>query len=361
MLPEHSAFEQPWPLSELLLAYLNFADDYYRDRSVPPGPDGRHPSTGELENMKHAIRRLMPYGKQPVTKFDAPALEGIQAAMVGEGLSRNYINSTLNRIRRIFRWGVRKKFVKAEQLIELQSVDALKKGRSDAREPAPRESVADEWIEAILPFLSRQVAAMVQLQRLTGMRSDEVCRMRACDIDRSGDIWLYEPDRHKTSYRGKPRSIPLGPQAQEILLPFLTSLGERFLFSPQEAQAERAALLRAARKTKVQPSQQCRRKPSPRRSPGHRYNSGTYRTAVQRAITQANRWREQQNQEQGLDLPPVPMWHPYQLRHTLSTVVRKAFGEEAAQVSLGHSKMDTTALYGERNLKLAMEVARKLG
>ena len=29
----------------------------YRDRSVPPGPDGRHPSTGELENVKHSGAR----------------------------------------------------------------------------------------------------------------------------------------------------------------------------------------------------------------------------------------------------------------------------------------------------------------
>ena len=43
-------------------------------------------------------------------------------------------------------------------------------------------------VEAIQPFVARQVWAMVQLQRLTGMRPGEVCRMRMCDLDISGAV-----------------------------------------------------------------------------------------------------------------------------------------------------------------------------
>ena len=46
-----------------------------------------------------------------------------------------------------------------------------------------------------------QIAAMIQLQRLTGMRPDEATIMRPCDIDRTDEIWLYVPQGHKMEWR----------------------------------------------------------------------------------------------------------------------------------------------------------------
>ncbi len=362
-VPNRSTYDQPeLCISELLVLYLRHAEEYYRDRHAPPGPDGRHPPSASLANIKHAIRRLKDcFGRRPVSEFDSLAFKDLQAKMAsekradGRPLTRTYINGTMKRIRRVFTWGVAEKLVRPEQLVELRAVPSLKPGRTDAREPDPKESVADEWVDAVLPYLSRHVAAMVKLQRLTGMRSDELCRLRACDIDRAGEIWLYDLNRHKTAHKGKRRVVPLGPQSQLILRAFVTDLGEKFLFSPRDAEAERAEQLRANRKTPVQPSQRSRRKKSRKRGPGERYTTGTYRNAVQRAIARANEDRQKKHQ------PLIPMWHPYQLRHAHSTTVRKQFGEEAAQVSLGHARMDTTALYGERNLQLAIQVARELG
>ena len=54
-------------------------------------------------------------------------------------------------------------------------------------------------------------------------------------------------------------------------------------------------------------------------------------------------------------------WHPNQLRHTYATRVRKEHGLEAAQVVLGHSNADVTQIYAERDMRLAVEVASKLG
>ena len=42
---------------------------------------------------------------------------------------------------------------------------------------------ADAAVDAVKPFVSRQVWAMIELQRLTGMRAGEVCIMRGCDIN----------------------------------------------------------------------------------------------------------------------------------------------------------------------------------
>jgi integrase len=100
---------------------------------------------------------------------------------------------------------------------------------------------------------------MVELQRLTGMRPGEACTVRACDIDMTGDVWLYRPALHKLSYREKERVIALGPRAQAVIKPVLTLDTQAFHFSPAAARAERAVALRARRKTPVQPSQRNRR------------------------------------------------------------------------------------------------------
>ena len=49
------------------------------------------------------------------------------------------------------------------------------------------------------------------------------------------------------------------------------------------------------------------------------------------------------------------------LRHTHATEVRRRFGLEAAQVSLGHAQAQVTEVYAERDLALAAKVARQIG
>src|SRR5262249_8649884 len=83
------------------------------------------------------------------------------------------------------------------------------------------------------PQLTPPVRAMVQLQRLTGMRPGEVIRMTTGAIDRAGELWVYRPGRHKTDYLGRGRSIYLGPKAQEILRPLLKADPDAPLFSPR--------------------------------------------------------------------------------------------------------------------------------
>ncbi|WP_417847300.1 hypothetical protein [Thalassoglobus sp.] len=55
----------------------------------------------------------------------------------------------------------------------------MKFGRTEARETEPVKPVADEHVDAVLPHVAPQDAAMVQLQPLTGMRPREVVMLRA--------------------------------------------------------------------------------------------------------------------------------------------------------------------------------------
>jgi site-specific recombinase XerC len=74
-------------------------------------------------------------------------------------------------------------------------------------------------------------------------------------------------------------------------------------------------------------------------------------TAEQKSerIGKARIWREQNT------------WSPNQLRHSAATEIRKRFGLEAAQVTLGHAAADVTQVYAERDLERAAAVMAQVG
>src|SRR5262249_53122065 len=155
----------------------------------------------------------------------------------------------------------------------LRTVPGLQRGRCEAREVPPVQPACDGHVNATLPFLPAPVRAMVELQRLTGCRPGEVMVMRAIDLTMTGPVWTYRPASPKNRHRGLDRVIFLGPQAQEVVKPFLTTDLQAFLFSPRahvEAMHRRRAELRKTRRT---PSElRRRRKVKPRRVPAERYN-----------------------------------------------------------------------------------------
>jgi integrase len=214
-------------VNEVVLAYWRHAEQHYCS------PDGT--PTGELDNLRDALRSLKAlYGHTLARDFDSACLEAIQEALVrGGGLCRTTINARVNRVRRVFRWGVRKRLVPVEVVQSIATVPGLQRGRTAAPESGEVLPVPDGDVNATLPFLPAPVRAMVELQRLTGCRPGEVMVMRALDLNMTGPVWTYQPARHKNKHRGLDRIIFLGPQAQEIVRPFLTTNLEAYLFSPR--------------------------------------------------------------------------------------------------------------------------------
>jgi integrase len=264
------------------------------------------------------------------------------------------VNNRINRVKRFFRWAVAEELVPPSVIHGLNAVQGLRKGRTRARETEPVLPVDDQHVDAILPFVTPHIAAMIQLQRMTGMRPGEVVSIRGDEIDVRGDVWIYQPLEHKNDYRGHLRKIPLGPKAQQLLKPFMNK--ETFLFSPIESEAWRNEQRRIERKTPLTPSQRKRKpKKKPKRRKRERYDTASYRRAIKYGIKRLNRIREQQEQ------PLIPNWYPLQLRHSRATELNELYGIEAAAVSLGHAHADVTKIYAERNLKLAMDVAKKTG
>ncbi len=141
----------------------------------------------------------------------------------------------MGRVTRIFRWGAAESLVPTEVPKALGMVDGLRRGRTKAPETAPILPVDDDVVDATLEHLPQVVADMVRVQKLTGARPAEVCLMRPCDIDRTGEVWVYTPMKHKTEHHGKSREILIGPKAQAILLRYLARDAEAFCFRPGDS------------------------------------------------------------------------------------------------------------------------------
>ncbi len=216
-------------------------------------------------------------------------------------------------------------------------------------------------------------ADMVRLQRLTGMRPGEVCLIRPCDIDQSGDIWLYQPESHKTEHHGRDRVVPIGPKGQEILLRYLARDASMYCFRPIDSVAKRASQARKSKGTQQRRSVRPRRKHKgkPKRAFGEYYTTDSYGKSIKKGCDKAfphptlgyivrstftdaekRELREWQSEHH---------WAPNRLRHAAATEIRKHYGVEAAQVTLGHSSADVTQVYAERDITKGMEVARQIG
>lgn len=186
-------------VAELILAYLTWADGYYVK-------DGR--STSEPSNIRAAMRPLRRlYGLTPARDFGPVALKDVRTEMVASGLCRNEVNKRVRQIVRLFRWAVEDERVAPTAHQALKAVPGLRRGRSEARESEPVRPVPDDRVDAIRPHVAPQVWAMIELQRLTGMRPGEVTIMRTCDLDVTGPIWAYRPGSHKTEHHGRDRVI----------------------------------------------------------------------------------------------------------------------------------------------------------
>ncbi|MCA9080686.1 MAG: tyrosine-type recombinase/integrase [Planctomycetaceae bacterium] len=335
-------------VAEVMAKYRDFAQGYYTKNGGP----GK-----EFVEMRLALRPVRKlYGDTLTREFGPLKLQAVRQQMIEDGLSRGVINNRVNRIRRFFKWAVAEELIPLSVLEGLRAVAGLKRGRTAARETAPVQPVSNEFVDAILPYVAPPVAAMIQLQRLTGMRPCEVVMMRACDLDMTRDIWIYSPAEHKNSWRGHDRLIPIGPNGQELIRPFITLNTEAYLFSPKATAEHLSVTRRAARKTPMTPSQRQRKaKSHPRRAKRDHYDTDSYRRAITYGIQKVNKLRVKE------DLTPIPKWFPLQLRHSRATELNELYGIEAAAVSLGHAHADVTKVYAERNLKLAIDVARKTG
>jgi integrase len=288
------------------------------------------------------------YGDVAAESFGPLALRGLRDKMVETGRwTRGGINRNVQSVRRMFKWAASNELLPVAVFQALATVEGLNRGRTAAREGKRVLPVAHAHVDAVLPHVSRQVRAMIELQLVTGARPGEVAAMCPGDVDRTGNVWVYRPRTHKTAHHGHERLVYLGPKAQSLLTPFLLRASDEFCFSPAEAEEERLQARHAARVTPegYGNTRGTNCVPRPEKAPGDRYDVHAYRRCIARACAKAK----------------IPAWHPHQLRHTRATEIRREFGLEAAQAVLGHADLRVTQVYAERDAEAARRVAAQLG
>jgi integrase len=334
-----AASAQPSPLvkptvREVAAAYLRFARTYYGD-----GPNS------EVHRVKLAIKPLRElFGGTEADAFGPLRFKAVRQQLISKGHSRNGINATMRRLARVFKWAAGEELIPAAVYHALLTVNGLRRGKSEARETKPVRPVDAAVVDATLPHLPAVVADMVRVQRLAGCRPCEVCMIRPCDIDRSGDVWVYRPQRHKTEHHGRERLIFIGPLAQQILTPYLNRDPQAYCFSPRESELKRRAALRVTPLSCGNRPGTNRKRKSKRRI-GVCYSPRSYHQCIRKICIAKN----------------IARWAPNQLRHAAATEIRSRFGLEATQVILGHAKADVTQVYAERDREKGVAVAREIG
>lgn len=341
-------------VDDLVLLYMEHVHQHYRKNDQP---------TSEVTNIRVALKYVVSqFGTTRVRDFGPRSLKSARQAMIDAGCVRTSINRMTARIRGLFKWAVAEEFVPAETLVAIQSLAGLRYGRSAATEAVPVKPVPQAFIDAVEPYVSRQVWAMIQLQHLTGSRPGEIVAMRGCDLNTIGAIWEYVPESHKTQHHGKRRIIFLGPRAQAVLKPYLRMDLAAHLFSPAESREEYLLQLRTTRKTPLTPSQRARtRKRNPSKAPGDRYTVVSYGRAIRNACLRADREAHKRSPDVADDVVLIPSWHPHQLRHNAATEIRREFGIETARAVLGHSSIATSELYAEMDDSKAREAIARIG
>ncbi len=264
-------------------------------------------------------------------------------------LSRGYINRTVAIAKQIVKWGAEEELVPAEAYSRFNLVSSLKMGQGGVE--LERVLPPEIWhVTECLAWIPQPSHDMVKLMMLTGCRPKELCDIRRSEISTHPNeyvnvshsklrisarvvngqcVWLWAPKEHKTRGKGKPRVIAIGPQAQQVLQPWLVKANGGDVFAEP-------------------------RSPSP--LPVKMIAEYIQRT-VGRAIVVCNEWRMRGDPP----LPPIPIWTPYQLRHLAATMIGEAFDESHAAASLGHSGLDSISIYCEQAVGKAAQVAAKMG
>jgi len=253
-------------IASLVRAYMEYANDYYVDS------EGN--LTKEPGNIRYSVRPLIDlFANLALEEFGPLRLKEVRQRMIELQWCRKLINRRVSIIKRMFKWAVSEQIVSPMVLHALQSVVGLRRGRSKAKESKRVLPVDEKYVYMVLPFTTKVISAMVELQLLTGMRPGEVVILRPCDIDRSGQIWHYYPYKYKTQHLEDPtkrRIISIGPKGQKILRPFLLRQEDEYCFTPEESEKDRRVKQFKLRKTPLS----CGNKPgsckkdNPRRKPG---------------------------------------------------------------------------------------------
>jgi len=357
----------PADWAELWLAFLRYAHRAYRKRGRPTRHYRKFLRLSELfaADEQRAVTPVDEFGPRLLQDFRVE-LSKLRRPDGTSALARTTLNEYIACIVQVVRWGESQELVRPGMADWLRTVPAVRKGRPAAadapvlRETACRAPPSIEIIERTCAHATPAVAAMIRLQRRTGMRCEEVIGMRAADLSPTEHplvmVYRVAPDYHKLEHiEGASRLVLLGPRCRRLAYPWLRLAqkhGERFLFSPRLSERVRAQRLAAARVTPKYGRLRdrgylCDTRLWDRPALTEAYTTDGYRRAVKKACEHAG-------------LPRDQWWSPGLLRHSGASAIAKAMSIEVAREVLGHADIATTQRYVHNQLGDLVEAAAQV-
>lgn len=335
---------------ELCMAFFEHVKRRYVKHGAPTSEQGLY-----RESLSPVISL---YGDELAEDFGPVALEVVRQTWLQKGLVRSTINRRVSRIVRCWKWGVAQQVLPVTAWQALQSLEPLFKGQ--ARDNPKIREVSEDRVNACQPFVSRQIWAMIQFQLWTGCRPHEACQVRMADIDRTHEIWEYRPGRFKTEHHANSeRIIFIGPHAQRLLMEWNRPNPDELLWQPREARLD---WMKAHGSEKVGRG---------KHQAGHAYTTMVYDRAIERACEKAfgmppelrrtGKLANPEKRKEAAAWRKLHGWRPNQLRHTAATRLRKTYGIELAQIILGHTSSDMTAVYAAADREKARRAMRESG
>jgi integrase len=319
-------------IAELCSQYVDYAERYYRKH-------GR--LTSEIHSIRKAVKTLRThYDHTVANNFGPLALKTCRQQWIDEGLTRGGINRLVRIVRTVFKWATENELLEPGVWQALSAVVGLKRGRTSAPESKPVRPVPEDVLAKTLEAAHPMILAMIQTQLKTGMRPGELVQLRSADLDTSGSVWIFKPLSHKLEHQGRERIMFIGPDAQEVLKPWLRGDPAEFIFGPRQL---REYDLRD--RPEPRPRTAWEKRNRKRRVLRDRYTSNGYLQAIRRACDRAK----------------VAWWSPNQLRHNAATLIRARYGVEAARTVLGHTNIGTTQIHAEADLEKAARIMQELG
>jgi integrase len=211
-------------------------------------------------------------------------------------------------IRLAFQWGVGEELVPVNVYQAIREVKPLRAGEFDIPEGKEVQPVPLELVRATLPFLSPEVAGIVELMMYTVSRPGEIAKITAEMIDKNGPegAWVYWLGKHKMAWRGKKRFLVFGKEAQVVLKRHWKATGLFFV------------------------------------------NERTGKKFTSEQIRKAIVW--------GCKRAGLAYWYPYQIRHATYSKTSLEHGVEAAALLAGHSNGQMAARYDHSKVARAAKL-----
>ncbi len=340
-------------MAQIALSYLDYAKSYH-------GTDSR-----EYNHCRRAVKPISElYSNHSASQFGPAEFKACrQWWMSDANRTRQYVNKMAKYLLAVIKWAVSEGLLPPSTHHACQCVTPLRAGRTSAPESPKITTVADTRVDAVIAKLSPIVAEMVRFQRATGARPGEVCNLKPSNVDRSGKVWVIELLEHKTAHKGKQRRIYAGPNAQKVLAKYLMRDADAYCFSPAETVEWQRRQRAIARVTPVRHGNRSgsSRKARPKTQARDHYDTQTYAQAVRYACEQVYPTPKDLEGRERLLWRKANWFAPNQLRHNRATEIRAQQGLEAASAVLGHSGLQITEVYAEKNEQLARQVAQLTG